>query len=71
MNDNFDWGYEAFGGVSVSNTDILVKYAYVGDANLRRLDQDDFGQFLAGYSNAAADAWLFGASTTVASKLNA
>src|SRR6185295_15943149 len=49
--DNANWGYQNFSGQSVSQTDILIKFTYVADANLDGLvDNDDFGQFLFGFS---------------------
>jgi autotransporter-associated beta strand protein len=59
--DNANWGYQNFSGQSVSQADILIKFTYVADANLDGLvDNDDFGQFLFGFSGAGPARWLNG-----------
>jgi hypothetical protein len=61
--DNADWGHATFGGETVSQTDILVKYTYIGDANVDgQVDSDDFNQFLFGFdaNNGAPKTWLNG-----------
>jgi fibronectin-binding autotransporter adhesin len=46
-----DIGAGTFGGVSVGGNDVLVRYTYIGDANLSgKVDGDDFGKIDAGFS---------------------
>ena len=44
--------YTTFDGVSVSKTDVLIKYTYYGDANLSgNVDGDDYDQIDNGYNS--------------------
>jgi hypothetical protein len=59
--DNNDWGHGSFGGQDVNLTDILVKYTYIGDANVDGIvGSDDFNQFLLGFNGGGTKVWLNG-----------
>ena len=59
MIDHSDLGYDFS---PIGPTDILVKYTYIGDANVDgQVDSDDFNQFLFGFNGGTADeVWLNG-----------
>jgi autotransporter-associated beta strand protein len=58
--NNNDWGHGDIEGDAVGPNDIIISYTWVGDANVDGLvDNDDFGQFLAGFSGSPAQ-WVFG-----------
>ena len=59
--DNAEYGYTDFAGVTgLLGTEILVKYTWIGDADLNGVvNGDDFTQFAFGFNGGAAE-WLNG-----------
>jgi hypothetical protein len=59
--NNNDWGHGDIEGDAVGGNDIIIKYTWLGDANVDGIvDNDDFGQFALGFTNAAPAAWIYG-----------
>jgi hypothetical protein len=56
-----DAGYTSFDSQTVTTSDVLVKYTWVGDANLDgKVTFDDFQDFLLGYSGTQQADWFTG-----------
>ena len=59
--NNTDWGHGDIEGDAVGGNDIIIKYTWVGDANVDGLvDNDDFGQFLFGFNQPNPQIWING-----------